>query len=188
MRAYSSRSVSALIAVAVAVVLVGTVLVPGETAVAAPAVRDEVPVPESAPLVDIPTGAPEGVFEAPALPYAEAALFYNQAPGIDFDAPVEGFDPVLSEATERTEFSILYDNADGTQTTEMSFEPLNVMVDGEWQEVQTSLSAEGDGAWGVEVNPLSPTFSALASDEARSRSSATVTRSRSPWWERTTAS
>ena len=136
------------VAALTALVLVATVFVPGETAAAAPAVRSDVPVLQSEPLADTVSSVPEGVFEAPALPAAEAALFYNQAPGIDLDAESLGEVTDQSEVISQTEFSTTFLNADGTNTTRLSTEPLNALVDGEWQEVETAVSAEGDGAWG----------------------------------------
>lgn len=78
-------------------------------------------------------------------------------------APEEGFDPAKSDLVEQTEFSETWLNEDGTKTTELSAEPLNVQLDsGEWVDASTDvLRAAGGGAVAAR-HPLEPTFAATA--------------------------
>ncbi|MBX3100119.1 MAG: VCBS repeat-containing protein [Salinibacterium sp.] len=52
--------------------------------------------------------------------------------------------------------------------TQVGAEPINVMVDGQWRDVSTTLSSnfspEANGAWGVEANPLHPEFGRRADE------------------------
>lgn len=154
---------SALLASVTAAVLVATVLVPGDTAAAQPVAWREVPVLESAPLADVPTTMPEGGVEAEVAP-ASPDLFLNTPDPIDPDAPA-GYVEGLSEAVERTEYTTTYANADGTNTSVMGSAPVNMLVEGEWTQIETAVTAAGDGTWGVETNPLRPTFTKQADDQ-----------------------
>ncbi len=153
-----------LVFVTVAALVVG-LFVPMEVAIAAPMARADVPVPVSEPLIVEPVAIPAGEFFAPEASTTDPALFYNTPAGIDLESETPGFVEGLSEAVERTELTTTYLNEDGSNTTALSVTPINMDVDGELVEIQTSLTALGDGAWGVETNPLSPAFAPTASAE-----------------------
>jgi large repetitive protein len=152
-----------VVVVTTTVALVVGVLVPMESAWAAPVLVGEIPVPVSEPLVVEPVAMPEGEFFAPEYNSADPSFFRNTPAGIDLDSETPGFQEGLSEAVERTEFSTTYLNQDGSNTTQLSDSPINMIVDGELTAIETSLAALGDGVWGVETNPLSPTFAPTAS-------------------------
>jgi RHS repeat-associated protein len=155
----------ALIAIAVVLAFILGDLVPAQGAVAAAVPGTNAPVIPSAPLTVEAPSNPEGEFVEPALPVSDSALFLNAPAGIDSDADVQGFDAALSQPIDQSEFSTVYLNADGSKTTELSYDPLNMQVDGDWAPIETALEAQGDGAWGVESNPLQPMFAPSASED-----------------------
>ena len=117
----------------------------------------EVPVMASAEL-DVPDlSMPEGDFggfEAETVDLGRGAMV--QSPSV---APVDVEDLV---PVNREEYANTFDAGDGLMLTEVSAEPLNVMVDGEWTEVSTTLGFDWADGWGIEDHPLQPEFGHLA--------------------------
>lgn len=109
----------------------------------APALEPTAPTGEFAPLGPVPTTSP-----SPHEERAEAA-------------ELQGVDTAGMDVVSRSEFRTTYGDEDGSRVAEISFEPLNAKVDGDWVEVDTSVSDAGDG-WEVERHPLSPEFSESA--------------------------
>ena len=149
---------------AVSAALVVGVVVPAYAEMSVQAGGGEIPLVESAPLVDVPSEFPAGVFEPETASASNAAAFAQ--PRLSVDPEVSGFDEDESTLTEQTEYSDTYRNKDGTNSTFFSIEPINVEVDGEWVDVETALQASGDGSWGVDANPVAPEFAATADDDA----------------------
>lgn len=158
-----------------------------------------VPVPEAASAaVDDAAVAGEvvDVTELPALPAGPVASIEPTVPegSTGEVAPLAG--PAITDLTElpasesepdlgdgsvdtsglevvsRTEFSTIYERADGAKVRRISNDPLNVRgADGAWTEISTSVESV-DGEWVVEDHPLQPVFQ----DRADQDDAVTVTR------------
>ncbi len=113
---------------------------------------------EPAPT-EVPVPAPSAA-EDPAASDVDLAELVN-GPG---EAPEGGV------VTERTEVSTTYALGDGVMYTELSRDPVNVRLDGQWVPIETNV--EGDGFWSflgggggvVERHPLRPRFADSAAD------------------------
>jgi len=132
------------------------------------------PLPVAAaakPSVSLPSAA-----EAVQPPPAEVSA----APVPSVPDPVRSsggshFDPAKSMVVSRDRFQQTYSNPDGSQTVEMSVDPLNVQdSSGAWVPVSTTIARQGQGRFAVADNPVSPSFAAVSgtgSDYAVSDSS-----------------
>lgn len=78
------------------------------------------------------------------------------------------FDPERSRIVSRGEFSVEYENPDGTRTLKQSSEPLNVQDSaGRWHPVDTGVAVDPrSGRVEVERHPLQPTLARHADDSA----------------------
>jgi RHS repeat-associated protein len=73
--------------------------------------------------------------------------------------------PSESELVQRREFQNVYENPDGTFTTQVGAEPLNARNEqGRWVPVSTDLDKQADGSWSTEEHPFDPAFAATADD------------------------
>ncbi|MGD9713340.1 MAG: hypothetical protein AB7V46_14910, partial [Thermomicrobiales bacterium] len=73
--------------------------------------------------------------------------------------------PSESELVQRREFQNVYENPDGTFTTQVGAEPLNARDEqGKWVAVSTDLDEQPDGSWSTEEHPFDPAFAATADD------------------------
>jgi YD repeat-containing protein len=110
--------------------------------------------PDPAPIHE-PTPAPTG-FDG-TTPAGVAALSAQ-------------FDPSTATVVERSEYENTYADANGVKKTEVSPEPTNVQIDGEWVPIDNSLqttglwSMLGVGGAQASLNPLHPKFTESASD------------------------
>ena len=77
---------------------------------------------------------------------------------VELPTTAESFDPSEAELIGQTEFSDTYRNDDGTNTMILSAEPLNARVDGQWVDVNTTVSDDPDLGWSAEAHPLQPEF------------------------------
>ena len=117
-----------------------------------------------APLVSAPPAAvtgdiPAGTFTAPQMADQSTPA---PDPALDPDA-VEGFDPSTSTVVRREEFQQVYRNTDGTFTTKLSQDPVNVLsTSGEWEPVSTVVTGTTDGGGRVAAHPLKPRFAGKA--------------------------
>ena len=114
--------------------------------------------PPSAParVIDLPSEVPEGEF---TLDEAAEAPTMGRVAGRHAARvkPAEPDEP-QGEPIARTEYSSTYRNDDGTKTTQLDLQPINVRVDGQWQEVSTKVLYDLREGWGVEAHPLEPRF------------------------------
>ncbi|MBO3088973.1 PA14 domain-containing protein [Cellulomonas dongxiuzhuiae] len=139
---------------------------PRDPAAAAAPAADEVEVhPEQNPPVTsdpAPTltgPVPEGEFEAPTLVAPEPEPTAPTRDGED----VDGFDEASSMVVERSEFEEVFANEDGTYSTRISSEPLNVRsLGGAWAVPSTTVGDAGGGVGVVSQHPLRPRFAPRA--------------------------
>ncbi|UOQ89205.1 PA14 domain-containing protein [Agromyces endophyticus] len=120
--------------------------------------------PAKAPAPVVPAGdTPAELPEA-----AEASAVEAEEPfQLDPEAPL----PPESDIVDRGEFETTYDLGDGVSMVDLSQEPQNIKIDGEWETIQTAV--DGTGFWsflgfgGGEVakHPLRPEFAETASDD-----------------------
>jgi hypothetical protein len=75
----------------------------------------------------------------------------------------EGFDPDSSEVVDRDEFSNVYLNEDGTFTSEISLEPVNVPDGDDWVPASDQITHDSSG-WAADDHPLTPVFATHADD------------------------
>ena len=146
-------------AVAVSLVVVGTVPASAEQPrAAAPAAP---PTAEPVELPPLDSAAPE-VLSAPVevgeqVPPVPAPRTSRLDEG---EVEVEGFDEDASTVVEQSEDRTVYENPDGTFTTELTPEPTKVeRPDGTWVDVDTTVTADGTGGR-ARNHPLSPRFAA----------------------------
>ena len=94
----------------------------------------------------------------PPLPAATAGT-KGQEPG-------SAFNPATSVVIERKEFSRTWSNRDGTRTTELSDQPINVQSGtGAWVAADGAVSAGAGGAVVAPLHPLNPTFAPTANSK-----------------------
>ena len=153
-------------------VSVSSVLTVTLTQPAAAAVREPVPVVEAAPVVNprtslppLPPSVPQDLTPTPGdarlalpesvtAPAAPAALVPPPSVGVPGDS---AFDPLTSVVIERRQFSETWLNADGSKTTELSDQPINVQDSaGAWVEADDSVQAAAGGALTAPLHPLKP--------------------------------
>lgn len=131
MRVGSFRSVG--VAAVLSVVLVLTVVTPVAAEDLPTNPTDVPPLVSSAPEIPVST-TPEGDFTdisavASAVTSRNVGGF-RPAPVPNEVLPAESaFDPDTSDLTSRTEFTNVYDNVDGSHTTEVGQVPLNAVND-----------------------------------------------------------
>lgn len=157
----SARStLSAAIAILIALVLTVTVIEPVEARglPARPLTRTDVPPLESELAPPNEASVPAGDFDTQAV--AASPTESEPLPEVDLNS----FDIDTSEVVEREEFQQTYDNGDGTFTTKLSLEPLNVLDGDDWVPVETEVENDGAGA-SVELHPLRPAFASTANAE-----------------------
>ncbi len=158
-----------LVAAALGWVLVLTLLTPTPTAAAEP---EDIPVPSAAdvPVVlsDPPTPevVPEqlGDYSVPldSVEPIELLRGTNRTPAPENLDLFEGVDQL--EPVQQDEWSNTYAVGD-RMITEIGSVPLNALVDGEWEDVSTSVSLGGDGRWSVDAHPLQPEFARHADED-----------------------
>jgi large repetitive protein len=114
------------------------------------------------PALSVPTGdfsTPDPVQQALADTQPEAAPESAAGPPSADGGFIEG----ESRLVERSEFSDVFENPDGTRTAELSPQPRNVRgADGAWVPVVTRLEADGRGGFHAPVHPLRPQFAGRA--------------------------
>lgn len=121
-----------------------TTSAPALPAEPAPVVEPSVPQGEFAPVEPV-TPAEEPVSPEPVTPAPEVA-----------EVDRSGL-----EVVSRSEFETEYVNDAGAGVAQISVDPLNVRVDGDWVEVDPNLAAV-EGGWEAERHPLSPEFAETA--------------------------
>ena len=140
-------------------------LVPSEPS--EPAVAEPVPDTQSGDFTGEPDAEPEVVPE-PADPLLVDTLAAGG--GSELDSQVRDFDEDSAQLLSRSEFESTYANDDGTRTTLVSPEPVNIQDDGEWVPIETDVQTTGPWSWlgiggaAVDRHPLSPEFAQTASD------------------------
>lgn len=150
-----------LVAGLVSVSLVAIGIQPVQAAPPAPAApakpvsisADDVPPLKSAEPPTLSTPVDASTFDVPVVPPAAAPEPTGEAP--------EGFDKKTSTVAARTETATIYENADGTYTSEMTAEPANVLTsNGTWQPISTVVASSTGGGGKIDRHPLSPRFAA----------------------------
>lgn len=124
----------------------------------------ETPVPplESSDL-EAPAGSlPQGDFSDP--PQAQVPL--PPDPRVDRETPVAGptsFVEGESKLVERTEYSDIFQNPNGTRTERLSGDPINVKAaDGKWVRAETEVAADPRIGGRVDRHALTPRFARTA--------------------------
>lgn len=160
----------AAIAALLSTVLVVTLLSPVDSAVAAQVEFDPSLVP---PLVSEPAAIPvsefpEGDFtnlgSVADIPVGRAAG--GARPGSQDGDQKSSFDEVTSQVSDRTEYTTVYLNDDGTHTTRLGSVPVNAKNDkGDWVPISNQLVKDDESRWSSDSHPLDPSFGARADDE-----------------------
>ncbi len=124
-----------------------------------PELGDDLEVPAPAPLA-VP--APTNLVEVPG---SQSRIERSWSGANEGQPDPQGFNEETSELVERQEFQETFKNADGTLTTKLSDEPLNVQKkDGEWVDVQTDVDKTSGNGAKVADHPLTPTFKQFADE------------------------
>lgn len=134
---------------------------------------DVVPAPAIAAAVSSPVVEP---VSDPAAPPAMPSGDFSSAPSVERAAGQgrASFDPARSKVVPAltTERRRVFENADGTFTTEIAAGPARVLgADGAWRENDLTLSRGGDGRWRPRV---SPTVVAVADESGGELATAAV--------------
>jgi hypothetical protein len=103
----------------------------------------------------VASAASKADLEAHSQPAAPAA--------VELPDGYEGFDPESSQLVDRDEYSNVYQNEDGTFTSEISIEPVNVPDGDDWVPASDEITHDSSG-WEADNHPLSPEFAAHADD------------------------
>ena len=118
------------------------------------------PLPPSTPQDLAPDWAdprlvlPEAPVSAPPL---------APPPAVEGEEPESAFDPDTSVVIERKQFSETYLNEDGSKTTALSDQPINVRSStGAWVEADDTVRAAAGGTVVAPLHPLNPTFAPSA--------------------------
>lgn len=113
---------------------------------------------------------PDGVLEAP-----DEMVMETESTPVEISPSDQGSDSDIDmdslTVVERTEFSAVYESAEGSTVERLSMDPLNVEVDDEWVAIETDIQSSGDG-WAVEAHPLAPEFA----DDANAAAPVTLSR------------
>jgi hypothetical protein len=109
----------------------------------------------SAVEAGVASAASTADLDAHSQPAAQAA--------VELPDEYEGFDPESSELVDRDEYSNVYQNEDGTFTSEISIEPVNVPDGDDWAPASDEITHDSSG-WEADNHPLSPEFAAHADD------------------------
>jgi RHS repeat-associated protein len=164
-----------LVAGVTSVVLLWTLVVPTQAALAEEPQDEPTEVaPLSSEPLELPVSeVPEGDFGtlidagvvAQSVSVKEIGGARPAPPALDRTAGEGGFDENTSEVLSRTEFTTVYENTDGTKTTETGIEPLNARdADRKWVPVSTRLSRDAAGDWTSDAHPLDPTLAQTADE------------------------
>jgi RHS repeat-associated protein len=100
----------------------------------------------------------------PAITFPAAAAKANPANASTGPTSARGFDPATSkeEPAQRGPYDTTYRNADGTETTAFSKDPVNYRkADGSWQSIDTSLVPDGSG-WRNAADAVTSRFAGRA--------------------------
>lgn len=155
--------IAALLALTVVVGTVEAAVAPTPAAAEAPKQRtDPVPALDSSATKALPGSLPGGDFSNPPEPQVPLP----PDPVADRGAPTPGstrFVEGESQLVDRTEFSDIFQNPDGTRTERLSSEPVNVEVgDDSWVPVETEVAADPRIGGRVDRHPLTPRFARTA--------------------------
>jgi RHS repeat-associated protein len=167
-------SYSRALGIALGLALTASVLTPFESASAVEPSPDTLPPLVSEPYEDLKTSIPEGDFDVPGEQPSPNYPVAPQPTETPSPQPVEpalpgtesAFDKATSKLIDEGEDFNTFANADGTNTTVLSTEPLNVSVDGAWEPISTVVLPDGSGGGSSEVHPLEPSFASSADDDS----------------------
>jgi RHS repeat-associated protein len=155
--------VAALLALTVVVGTVEAAVAPTPAAAEAPEPRtDPVPALDSSAVKALPGSLPGGDFSDPPelqVPLPPDPQADRAVPTPESTRFVEG----KSKLVDRTEYSDIFENPDGTRTERLSGEPVNVEAgDGKWVPIETEVAADPLIGGRVDRHPLGPRFARTA--------------------------
>lgn len=159
----------AIVAVVAAFTLVSTV-VTATPALAAQVAEVPLPAPEVQSTAADPVAptVPEGDFSVDEtdLSTVVPAVVPTSRGKMPWSAKFDPSRTTLDDlpVTDRDLYSTTYELPNGSQVVELGEVPQNVIVDGDWVDVDGTLERNGDG-WVGERNPLTPEFSLRADGE-----------------------